>query len=234
MDINKATVAEINSKGKHFEILVDCEKAMEFRKGKEILLEDLAPSEHIFTDVKKGEHAKEHDLKAIFNLGNTEIIKKIIKEGTIHLTADYKNKLKEDAKRKIITLIHRNAINPSINAPIPITRIETALAEAKVKIDENKPAEQQIKYIISKISEIMPIKYELRKIQVIIPSEFSRSSYHILKQYGKLIKDEWRSNGDLIAVVELPAGMQQEFFDELNKMSHGKIETKTIQGVDQK
>jgi len=230
IDVDKAVIAEIDLQEKHFEILVDCDKAMELRNGKEVPLEDVVPTTDIFTDVKKGEHANEHDIQNIFKISRQEVIKEIIKKGVIHLTTEYKNRIREQARKKIITLIHRGAINPTTNTPIPVQRIENALTQAKIKINENQKPEQQIKEIISKISEIMPIKYEIRKIQIIIPSEFSRISYHILKEFGKLIKDDWKPNGDLLAVVELPAGMQQEFFDELNHLSHGTIETKTMQG----
>jgi ribosome maturation protein SDO1 len=41
-------------------------------------------------------------------------------------------------------MIHRICIEPKSGLPHPIIRIENAMEEAKVKIDENKPAEDQI------------------------------------------------------------------------------------------
>jgi len=47
---------------------------------------------------------------------------------------------------------------------------------------------------------------------------------------GTIVKDEWGDDGSWRAVVEIPAGMQAEFFDMLNKKTHGNIETKILKG----
>ena len=65
--IDKAVTAKLSSQGLNFEILVDCEKAIELKQGKNIALDEVVVTFDIFNDVKKGEHAAESDLKKIFN-----------------------------------------------------------------------------------------------------------------------------------------------------------------------
>ncbi len=229
ISIDKAVTAKYSTQGLNFEILVDCEKAIELKQGKDILLDDAVVTFDIFKDVKKGEHASEHDLKRIFNTEDkSEIIKKIIKDGEVQLTQDYRNKLREEKKLKIVNLIHRNAINPTTNLPHPAARIEAAIEEAKVKIDEFKKAEDQVKEIVDKIRVVLPIKFEIRELEIRIPSKFAGKSYSTLKQYGTVLKDEWQNDGSLKAVLEIPAGLQTELFDKLNSLTHGEIETKII------
>ncbi len=229
VSLDNAVIAKLNAQGLNFEILVDCEKAIELKQGKEIPLDDVVATFDVFKDVKKGLHASEQDLQKVFQTQNkSEIIKKIIKEGVIHLTQEYRNKLREDKKRMIINLIHRYSINPTNNLPHPPQRIEAAMEESKVKIDEFKNADEQVKDIINKIKIVLPIRYEIREIQIKIPAKFAGKSYSVLKQFGNLLKDEWQNDGSLLAILEIPAGLSTELFDKLNSLTHGEVETKII------
>ena len=229
ISIDKAVTAKLSVQGLNFEILVDCEKAIEFQQGKEIPLDEIVVAFDIFKDVKKGEHANEHEIKRIFNTENkSEVIKKIIKQGVIQLTKEYRDKLREEKRLKIINLIHRNSINPSNNLPHPVTRIEAALEEAKVRIDEFKIAEDQVKEIVDKIRSILPIKFEIRELQIKIPAKYAGKSYSVLKQYGTLLKDQWQNDGSLLANLEIPAGLQTDLFDKLNSLTHGEVESKIL------
>jgi ribosome maturation protein SDO1 len=227
VDVDKAVVAKLKKGEHHFEILVDCEKALEFRKGKDVSLDDVLATNDIFKDVKKGEKAS--DLIKFFSTEDKrEIAKKIIIEGEVQLTAEYKKKLRDEKRRQIVNNIHRNAVDPSTGFPHPPQRIENALDEIKVNIDEFKPIEEQLQHILPKLRVILPLKYEIREIAIKIPGTYAGKCYTILKQYGKLLKDEWQDDGSLVAVVELPAGLQEEFFDKLNGLAHGEVESKIL------
>jgi len=229
INVEDAVTAKMNVKGFNFEILVDCEKAMDFRQGKKVDLDDAVVTFDIFKDIKKGEKANEHDIKSLFgDLNKREIIKKIILNGDVQLTKEYKDKLREEKRKNIIDLIHRYSINPVNNLPHPPARIEAVLEEGKIKIDEFKKAEEQIKEIIGKIKHILPIKYEIREIQIKIPAKFAGKTYPILKQFGNLLKDDWQNDGSLLAVLEIPAGLTTDLFDKLNSLTHGEVESKII------
>ncbi len=61
-----------------------------------------------------------------------------------------------------------------------------------------------------------------------IPANYEAQSYRTLKMYGTLKKDEWQNDGSLVAVIDLPAGMSEEFENELNKLTKGESETKIL------
>lgn len=231
MNIEDAVVARIKKGSEKFEILVnDCEKALKFKEGK-IALDSLLVTKDIFKDVKKGLHASETEMKKLFGtIDKNEVAKKILIGGEVLLTTEYKNKLSEDKKKQIINIIHRNAVDPKTNKPHPPQRIELAMQEAKVNIDYNHSPEQQVQEIVKKLSEILPIKYEIRKIEVKIPARFAGKCFSTLKLRAKILSDEWLNDGSLFVVIEIPAGMQSDLFEELNKMTQGEIETK-VQGV---
>ena len=209
--------------------MVDADKAVEFRNGAGIDLRDILKAEKVFTDAHKGMVAPEASMKRAFNTADVlEVAKIILKKGEIQLTSEYRAKLREAKRKRIIEIIHRNGVDPRTSLPHPPQRIENAMEEAKVSVDEHKRAEDQIQDILKKIRAVLPIKFEIHEIAVKIPAEYAAKSYSILKSHGTLIKDEWQNDGSLVAVVEMPAGLQAGFFDALNSATHGNAETKII------
>jgi ribosome maturation protein SDO1 len=229
VDIDKAIIARYRKEGETFEILVDCDKALEYREGKEIALEDVLATNDIFSDVKKDERQTAEAMKKVFGTENPdEIADLIIKKGEVQLTADHKNKLRDEKKKKIVNIIHRNAIDPKTGLPHPSQRIEMVIEESRVKIDEFLPAEAQVKDIVRALTPLLPIKFEIREVAVKLPAAYAAKSYHTLKEFGKLLKDEWQTDGSMVAVVELPAGLQEEFESEIYKLTQGEAEIKIL------
>ncbi len=222
----KLTVARLKKDGENFEVSVDSEAAIRFKKGLGDFSEVLK-NENIWANAKKGQLASEKKLRAVFKTDDKiEIAKTIVKEGEIQLTAEYRAKQLEEKKKRIIETIHRNAIDPRTNAAIPITRLENAFKEAKVRIDE-RPIDQQMQDIINKLRPVLPIRFEIKKIQAVIPAQYAVKSYHILKTY-KILEEEWQNDGSLKVSIELPSAMQNDFFDKINSATHGSVETKEI------
>ncbi len=53
VNTENAVIARLESHGKHFEILVDPELAMDVKKGKDVSLNDLVAFEEVYEDVKR-------------------------------------------------------------------------------------------------------------------------------------------------------------------------------------
>jgi len=229
VDIDKAVIAKLKKDEKEFEILVDCDKALELKKGKSVGLNEVLATDEIYKDVKKGDKASEHDLQKIFNTTDVqEISKEIILKGHIQLTREHLTKQREEIRKQVISIIHTNAVDPKTGLPHPPQRIENAITEAKVHIDENKRAEDQVEGILSKLKAIIPIKFERKKVEVIVPAKFAGQSYPIIKKYGNAA-EEWLNDGSLKVRIELPAGLVDEFFGKLNSLCHGEIQSKIIE-----
>ena len=85
------TLARIKQAGQNFEIIVDLNDALKFKKGEISSIE--AEGDKIFHDSKKGEVASNTDLKQAF--GTTDInvvIEKIIKSGEVLVTQEHRDK----------------------------------------------------------------------------------------------------------------------------------------------
>lgn len=230
VNVDKAIIARIKKEGKTFEVLVDCDKALDFKDGKLESLDEVLATQDIYSDVKQGEHASEHDLKHVFHTDNAkEVAAIIIKDGEIQLTTEHKAKLREEKRKQILSFIQRQAVDPQSGRPHTRERLEMVMNEAKVKIDEFKNAEDQIEEVVAKMRPLLAIKMETREIELIIPSTYAGSAYNVLQRFGKVLRNDWLEDGGLKAVVELPAGLQEDLENELNKLTKGDMQLKILE-----
>lgn len=231
ISLDKAVIARYQHGQLNFEILVEPETAYRLKKGENVLVENVIASRDVFSDSRKGLRANETDLNKTFGTNVIDKIAiKIIKDGEIQLTTEQKNKMQEEKTKQIINLIARNAVDPRTHAPHPPNRIEKALEAARIHVDPFKSAQDQMELALKAIKVILPIKLEIVRIAIKIPAENAVRVYGFVKEH-KRIKEEWESDGSLIAVVEIPAGLQGEFFDKLNKLTSGNNETKIIERI---
>jgi ribosome maturation protein SDO1 len=229
VSLEEAVIARLKKEGMEFEILVDPYKAMEVKEGKEVSMDELVAVEEIFSDSKKGDRASKEGLLKAFNTDDFEtVVKTIILEGDIQITAQQRREMQEAKKKQIVYFIHRNAINPQTNTPHPPERIERALEEAKVHIDVFKSVDEQIPGIIKVLRPIIPLKFEEIEVAIKIPPLYAPKAYGELHSFGNMVRDEWQNDGSWICIIKIPAGMQDELYDMVNRISRGEAQTKII------
>ena len=229
VNVDTAVIARLKKGGRTFEVLVDCDNALKFKGGENVDMNSVLATEEIYDDVKKGMHAPDESLKVVFGTNNkVEIAKKIIKEGDVQITAEHRKRLLEQKRRLLVTLIHRNAIDPKTGLPHPPQRIENAMDEVKVRVDEHKSAEAQVKDVINKLKPVIPIKYEIREVLVVFPAKFAGKAMSIVRSLCTVLDEKWLNDGSLSMTAEVPAGMQEEFEKKLNDLTHGDLDMKVV------
>ncbi|MEM2874549.1 MAG: ribosome assembly factor SBDS [Candidatus Hadarchaeales archaeon] len=227
--LEDAVIARLSTQGATFEILVDPELALALRTGEKVEIKDVIATDRVFKDAKKGLAASEESVKKAF--GTTDVLKiseEIVKRGEVQITTEQRRRLREQRLKQIVALISRRAINPQTNLPHPPARIETALSEAKVHIDEFRGAEEQLGRIIKALMPILPLKFENRRISVKVPASYVGRSQRHLREFGTIREERWLEDGSWSFVIEIPAGVQGEFFDRLNDLTRGEAEAKVI------
>lgn len=229
VSIEDAIVARYESHGETFEILIDPKAVQLMKEGKEINLIDHLVIDTIFKNAKKGTHPAEGKIKEIFGTTDpVEVAKTIVLKGEVQLTTEQRHIMQEAKRKGIISHIARNAINPQTGAPHPPARIESAMEEARVRIDPFKPVEVQVKDVVDALRPLLPIRFEHIKIATKLSGEDYGRCYEDIVHFGKLLKEEWQKDGTWIGVVEMPAGMQGEYLDRLNAKTRGNVQTKII------
>jgi ribosome maturation protein SDO1 len=228
MSLENTIIARLEKGGEKFELIVDPKLAYDYKTGAKKDLNNVLIAEEVFKDARKGERQTSSVIQKMFGTTDVfEVAKKIFSEGELQLTTEQRRKLLEEKRTKVVALVARNCIDPRTKTPHPPQRIENALEQAKVHIDAFKSAEEQLNDVIEALREIIPISIEKMKIAVKILPEHAGRVYGMLKEYG-ISKEEWGKDGSLLVLVEIPAGIQGEFYDKLNKATAGSAQTKVL------
>jgi ribosome maturation protein SDO1 len=230
--LEKAVVARLESHGEKFELLVDPDLAVRYRQGEKIDLEDMVAALSIFENSSRGTRPSEEALIKVFATTDfTAVADRIIRKGEIHLTAEQRRHMIAEKRKQVITFIARNAVNPQTGLPHPPQRIEMAMDEARVNIDLYKNTEELVKETVKALRPILPIRFEEVRIAVKVPPDFAAKAFGEIQAAAQMEKEEWQKDGSWICVVRIPAGIQGEFYDLINRITRGQGEVRILNQV---
>ncbi|MGQ9679635.1 MAG: ribosome assembly factor SBDS [Candidatus Bathyarchaeia archaeon] len=223
------TLARYSHSGEKFEILVNPDLALAYKRKEITDVSKTLIVDTVFTDSNKGIKASKEKLEAAFGTSDPlEVAKIIFERGQLLLTANQRRLLTEQKLKQIVNMISRTYVDPRTKLPHPPVRIENAIEEAKVSIDPFRDAEEQVKEIIKKLMPIIPLSVESLDIAIKIPAEFTAKAFGLVKNMAEIKKQEWHSDGSWIALVSIPAAMQGEFLERLGKSTQGNLQTKIM------
>ena len=227
--VDDAVIARWETGGSRFEVLVDPEAVQALKDGKEVDLTDKLALDQVFKDAKKGDKISDEHLEKTFHTRNiAEIARQIVLKGEVQVTTEQRHRLQEAKRKQVVAVIARNAMNPQTGAPHPPARIESAMAEAKVHIDPFKPVDAQVQEVLAKLRPLIPIRLDVVKVRVKLPGQFYPRVIGEVKGLGRLLEDQWLSDGSWSGVVEIPAGMQTELYEKLSARTKGAAETALV------
>ncbi|HIH31542.1 TPA: ribosome assembly factor SBDS [Candidatus Woesearchaeota archaeon] len=226
-------LARLKKNGKNYEIVVDPDNAVAFKEGKMNDIREVLSAEHIFENAKKGIFSPKMDLQSTFGtLDEEEIAEFILRKGDLQLSSKYRDEKQAEKKRRVLEIIHRNAINPQNNLPHPIIRLENAFEEAKIRIDDKRTAEDQVQDILKKLKHVLPIRIENKTLQIHLIERYAKKHYKLIHNYGKIIKENWLDDGCYLCLLEIPAGIYLDLVDDLSRKTHGGVEIKVMSSKD--
>ncbi len=232
ISLDHAVVARLDSHGERFEILVDPKQAALVRQGQPVSIEDVVAALNVFGNASKATRTSDEALMKVFHTTDFDAIaRRIIIKGEIHLTADQRRLMVEEKRRQVITFIARNAVNPQTGHPHPPARIEMAMEEARINIDPFKHIDELVKETVKALRPILPIRFEELRLAIKIPAAYAAKAYGDISAGSVMEKDEWQKDGSWVCVVRIPAGIQGEFYDLINKISKGEGQVKILNQV---
>jgi len=226
--LDNSITAHMEIAGERFEVMVDPDLALAFRLGQKKELNNVLTVEEVFKNFRKGERHTSSSLKKAFGTEDVYVIaERIIRNGDLALTTEQKRKMLEEKRKQIVAILMRECIDPRTGAPHTQLRLEQSMDAARVHIDGFKDAASQVEEVMKALRPIIPLKVERVRVAVRVPPEHAQRVYGTLKGYG-IQKEEWARDGSLIVVIEMPAGMQGEFYDRINRATSGAAETKLM------
>jgi len=213
------TTVKMRVGSKHYEIMVDLELALKLRKGEAVNIQNVLLANEIFTNHKTGEKAASADLISAFGSSDVfAVADRMVKKGDIQLPKDYRDEQQDNRRKQVIDWLVRNAIDAKTNRPFTAQMISSAMDQKGINIT-NLPVDQQISAITEALKTILPIKIETKKIAITIPAIYTGKVYGIINQYKD--KEDWLPDGSLKVTINIPVGVQMEFYDKLNAVTHG-------------
>lgn len=216
--------ARMKVDGKHYEISVNLDEALKVKNGEGDVTRALEIPQ-IFYELKKGTKASDDDLEKAFGTTDVyEIAKMIITKGEVQKTQEFRDEQKEKKMNQVVGMIARNATDQN-GRPYTEDRIRSLIGEINWNFD-SRPVEKQMQEIVDKLKTITPIKIEVKKLRVTVPAQFTGQTYGYLQEYKE--SEEWLSNGNLKIVVNVPAGVVMDFYDKLNSMTHGAVQSEEV------
>lgn len=225
----KYTLVRYQIGSEKFEIMVDPDKGLAYKRGEPGEVRNVLLVDTIFTDANKGEKASAEKLEKAFGTSDPlEVAEILFEKGIFQLNTQQRREMMEQKWRQIIHIISRTYVDPKTKLPHPPVRIENALEDVRVQIDPLKDAEEQVKDVVDALRHILPMSSDNVQIAIKVPAEYTGKSYGIAKDFGEIKRDEWQSDGSWIAVVELPAAMQLEMLEALGKSTQGNIQSKIV------
>ncbi|RLE83036.1 MAG: ribosome assembly factor SBDS [Thermoprotei archaeon] len=228
-DKRQKVIARLTKGKLRFEIIVDAEKAWQYRSGKKLNIREIVEGEIIYSDARKGFKASEENIRKVFGtLDFYKVAERILKEGELQLTAEQRRELIEAKRRQIIEYIARNCVDARTGLPIPPKRIELALQQVRVGIDPFKPVEVQVTDVLKELRKVLPLKMEKVIVGLKIPPQYIGKVQGYVMRLGKLIRSEYQSDGSWIAEIEIPAGLQSTLIDKVASLTRGSGEVKIV------
>ncbi len=219
--------------GQKFEILVDPNLALQFKKGAKIDMNSILAYPVIYKDIKSTEVVAETDLQKAFGTKDVfKIAEKIVKEGELQLTTEQRREMVEQKRTQIAAIISKRGINPQTNTPHPMQRILNVMNQSGLNIDPFIDAEFQVDKIVKEIKKSIPLKFQKVLLEFKLPPQFAGKVYSILKTGGSVQKEQWLNDGSLQVDLEILAGVQDELFDKISSVTHGDFESKILKRED--
>jgi ribosome maturation protein SDO1 len=227
--VEDAVIARLEIGGNRFEVLVDPLAVQQIKDGKSVDLRDKLALEQVFKDAKKGDKVSEEFLEKTFRTHDLlAVAKEIIQRGEVQVTTEQRHQLQAAKQRQIVQTIARNAMNPQPGAPHPPARIEAAMAEAKFHVDPFRPVDAQVQDLLVKLRPLLPIRLDVVRVRIRLPAQHYPHVIGELKGLGRLLEEQWGSDGAWSGLLEIPAGVQTELYEKLNARTRGAAETALV------
>lgn len=158
--MSKHLVVRLKKNGVTLEVLTHPGSMKPYRDGKKKLA-DVLVVEEIFFNASKMDRAKATDIKKVCETDNkTDAIKFVLDNGEYTLNAKEKQEMQQHRRGEILNYLHKYYQDPRGDKimPHPVERFDNLLIKLKVNVDPFIPAEQQVKVLIKKLQEELPLR----------------------------------------------------------------------------
>lgn len=205
--LTNVAVVRLKKSGQRFEIACYKNKVISWRKKIDTDLDDVLQSHSVFTNVSKGQTAKNEDLMKAFGMDDqTKICVEILDKGELQVSDKERHLHLDNLYREIATTVADKCVNPETKRPYTVSLIEQAMKDDHYNVKPNQNAKQQALEVIRMLqsSGTLPIERAEMKIRMDIPvKEGKKSKEKILKLVKNVESEEFNSTSlELVCIID--------------------------------
>ncbi|KAI5120228.1 hypothetical protein M0805_000042 [Coniferiporia weirii] len=215
--LTNVSIVRLKKGGNRFEVACYKNKVQEWRSGVEKNLDDVLQISAVFTNVSKGQQAKEGDLKKAFGKNDlSKIIEEILKHGDLQVGEKEREHELSALRKDIANRVTESVVDPATQRQYSLGIIEKALAEIGFSADPNKNAKSQVLATIKLLQQNskLPIQRARMRVRVTIPVENVEKLEPRIHELAELVESSETCNDVWETTLQIDPG-QYRVYKEL-------------------
>jgi len=233
--LTNVAIVRMKKSGKRFEIACYKNKVISWRNKTETDLDEVLQTHSVFTNVSKGQLAKNEDLEKIFKTSNqTDVCKIILSKGELQVSEKERSQQTERLTRDIATLVAEMCVNSLTKRPYTVSAIEDAIKnDIHFSVHPNRSAKQQALQAITKLQESVPICRADMRLQIMLPGKDSkRLKEKLVPMIRKIENQEFCGDLEMVCLIDPGCYRKIEEFVAKETKGKGKIEVLSLKEVE--
>ncbi|CAH3181840.1 unnamed protein product [Porites evermanni] len=221
--LTNVAVVRLKKAGKRFEIACYKNKVMSWRNKVEKDIDEVLQTHTVFTNVSKGQMAKNEDLTRAFGTTDqSEICLQILAKGELQVSEKERSTQLESMFRDIATIVADKCVNPESKRPYPVGIIERAMKDIHYSVIPTRTTKQQALEVIKQLKETMEIERAQMRLRLFVPSKEAKRIQEKLKPNISVIESEDWQGGGLEMVCLIDPGCYRVIDETLRAETRGR------------
>ncbi|EDQ86486.1 uncharacterized protein MONBRDRAFT_38375 [Monosiga brevicollis MX1] len=190
--------------GKRFEIACFKNKVLSWRNKVEKDIDEVLQIHTVYTNVSKGEVAKNTDLQKAYGTDDhTKICRIILDKGELQVSKEERDAQLGALFKEVATIVADKCIDPATERPYTAAQIERAMRDIHVSVKPTASAKAQALDVIKKLAETISIARASMSVRVRLPQrEAKRVKPLVLPLTIALEHEDWDDDLELECTID--------------------------------
>mmetsp|Transcript_66087 Transcript_66087/g.166640 ORF Transcript_66087/g.166640 Transcript_66087/m.166640 type:complete len:376 (+) Transcript_66087:119-1246(+) len=165
--LTNVAIVRLKSHGKRFEVAAYKNKVLNWRDGIEKDINEVLQVITVFTNVSKGDVAKEQDMKKAFGTcDQEEVCRKILKSGDLQVSDKEREVHMEGLFRDIVQIVVERCVYPQTGRQLTALTVESALRTIGFSVKPEHAAKKQALKAIEALCTELPESFARAKMRL--------------------------------------------------------------------
>ena len=122
----------------------------------------------------------------------------------------------ERNRQAVVHRIVNEAIDPRTKSPHPTSRIELAIAEAKVTFDPFKDLDSQFELAVKALRPLLPLSFDVVRLAIKVRGQAYGGLTRLVRE--RIRKEEWLPDGSFACVIEIPMARKGDLLARIGRL----------------